>query len=101
MHMLIESTSTELFRVMECIRKTRTDTKGAVHVALGAVWFDLEKMANENFIDLSTALDDISEHRMSEELLGVLRLCHREDVYHAWLAFNKKTEDEVRGMLGE
>lgn len=34
-----------------------------------------------------------------DELLGVLRLCKNEDVYHAWQAHNGKTEAEVRELL--
>jgi len=38
-------------------------------------------------------------HDEITELLGVLRECKREHVYHSWQAFNGKTEAEVREIL--
>jgi len=38
-------------------------------------------------------------HDTKEELLGVLRHCKREHVYHSWQAFNGKTEEQVREVL--
>lgn len=48
-----ENTVTELLRIMENIRKVTTDTKGAVYVGLEACWFDLEKVCQQNMIDIT------------------------------------------------
>lgn len=57
MNRVIESTNVEVLRIMECVRKVRDDTKGAVYVALGAVWWDLEKVVLKDFIEISSILD--------------------------------------------
>lgn len=61
MNIRVDSTSRELLRLMECLRKTSTDTKGAVHVALQSIWFDLQKIVERDLIELGSAMDKYEE----------------------------------------
>ena len=61
MNIRVERTSRELLRLMECLRKTSTDTKGAVHVALESIWFDLQKIVERDLIELGSVLDKYEE----------------------------------------
>lgn len=61
MNLRVDPTSRELLRLMECLRKTSTDTKGAVHVALESIWFDLQKIVERDLIEISSALDKYEE----------------------------------------
>lgn len=56
-----DSIERETFRVMENIRKTTADTKGAVFVALQACWFDLEKMVNQDVLNLNKLIEDMRQ----------------------------------------
>jgi len=56
-----ENIERELFRIMECIRKTTTDTKGAVFVALQAAWWDLERVCNQDVADLNKLIDNMRQ----------------------------------------
>jgi len=55
----IEKTSREMLRLMECLRKTSTDTKGAVHVALESIWFDMQKIVEQDLIEISSQFDHL------------------------------------------
>lgn len=59
----VENTSRELLRLMECLRKTSTDTKGAVHVALESIWFDLQKIVERDLIELASLLDKYEQKK--------------------------------------
>lgn len=66
MNIRVDSTSRELLRLMECLRKTSTDTKGAVHVALESIWFDLQKIVERDLIDLGSVLDKYEKEGAKE-----------------------------------
>jgi len=66
------------------------------------VLIDQFKESGEKALDDNDFLRGMVYHIVAnrfKELLGVLRLCKDEDVYHAWQEHNGKTEAEVREML--
>lgn len=54
-----EGLEREIFRIMENIRKTTTDTKGAVFVVCRLAGLIFEKMVNQDVIMLNKRMDDL------------------------------------------